>query len=405
MFTVVKSQNTGSEMAPPSKSENLASPPMRTSSTTVVTTGRLAFTSRQGIVAESGLGKCYGPPVSHPRLPRGISNLRRIGDTWSAQVSLYQDDAGYFGRRCPDPECHTFFKLNSAEFAAAPQSLQLTCPVCGLAAHRERFVTPQQKRLGEKARLEFGRAIADQVLRDFSRKAGTTNFKGGHLRWTAHKNPPRVPSPLPSYVEQATIRVFDCPRGHHAVIYDLLAFCPWCGADTPPRSVFDDSLAAQRRLLQLVEEQPVKAQADIAAHGGVTGLSQRALTDAVAAIQNLAKQLHSRAGKEAPPDNPWQNVDRLRKRWRASFGADVLDGFDSATIRSLRLAFARRNVLDHNGGVIDADYVQQTGEGQLGRKVRITPLFVEQSFAAFETFADRLEATVADASNGRPETE
>ena len=62
-------------------------------------------------------------------------------------------------------------------------------------------------------------------------------------------------------------------------------------------------------------------------------------------------------------------------------------------------------MLDHNGGVINPDEVQQTGEGQLGRKVRITPRFVEQSFAPFETLADRLEATEADAGRGRSETE
>src|SRR6266545_7494384 len=161
--------------------------------------------------------------MTGPCSPRGISNVQRRGSTWSAQVSLYQDAAGYFGRRCPDPECRTFFKLNSAEFAAAPQSLQLTCPVCGLTAHHERFTTPAQKRLGEKAALEFAKAAADQIIRDFSAKLGTQTFQGGRIEWTAHRNPPRNPEPLPSYVEQATIRLFACTAGgHHAVIYDLL---------------------------------------------------------------------------------------------------------------------------------------------------------------------------------------
>jgi hypothetical protein len=29
------------------------------------------------------------------------------------------DEAGYFGRQCPDPECRTFFKLSVAEYEAA----------------------------------------------------------------------------------------------------------------------------------------------------------------------------------------------------------------------------------------------------------------------------------------------
>lgn len=334
--------------------------------------------------------------MSGPRLPRGISNVRRSGSTWSAQVSLYQDDAGYFGRRCPDPACRIFFKLNSAEFAAAPQGVQLTCPACGLTAHHERFMTPEQSRRGRAAIEEFGRAAADQIIRDFSRRLGTTTFKGGHIQWKAHHNPPRVPHSIPSYVEQATIRLFACPSGHHAVLYDLLAFCPWCGPATPPRAVFDDALAAQRGLLELIEQQPAEAKADIAAHGGVTALSQRALTEAVAAIQNLAKQLDARSKADPPTGNPYQNLDRLAQRWNKVFGARLLDGLDPATTHNLRLAFARRHLLDHNGGVVDDDYLKQTGEGTLGRKLRITPAFVDQAFAAFTALANRLEATAAE---------
>jgi hypothetical protein len=79
----------------------------------------------------------------------------------------------------------------------------------------------------------------------------------------------------------------------------------------------------------------------------------------------------------------------------ASFGADLLADLDADTIRTLRLAFARRHVLDHNGGVIDEDYIKQAGEGTLGRKMRIAPAFAESAFTAFELLADRLEATIA----------
>jgi hypothetical protein len=186
------------------------------------------------------------------------------------------------------------------------------------------------------------------------------------------------PRPITNYVEQTTMRMFACPRGHSAVIYDLLAFCPWCGTDTPPRAVFAESLAAQPRLLALIEDQPAEARADIEARGGVTALAERALTGAVAAGQNLAKQLHGQRDKPVVKGNPWQNVDRLAKQWRQSFRADLLDGLDDATMRTLRLAFARRHVLEHNGGAIDVDYVSQTGEGVLGRRIRVRLNFVER---------------------------
>lgn len=332
--------------------------------------------------------------MTRPRVSSELGNLRRTSSGWSAQVVLYSDEAGYFGRCCPDSDCQAFFKLRTDEFAAAPESLQLTCPECGHTSHHERFMTPEQTGRAEAALRELAEGAVDQLLRDFSRRRGTTRFKGGRIEWKAHRNPPRHVKPLPSYVERATLREFHCPRGHSAVIYDLLAFCPWCGADTPPRAVFGDSLAAQRQLLALVEEQPEEARADIAARGGVTSQAERALTAAVAASQNLAKQLHAQAGKEKPKSNPWQNVDRLAKQWRNAFKVDLLDGLDADTVKTLRLAFARRHVLEHNGGVMDEDYIGQTGEGTVGRRIRIRTPFVEQAFAAVEKLADRLEATV-----------
>jgi hypothetical protein len=308
-------------------------------------------------------------------------------------VGLYTDEAGYFGRQCPDRECRTFFKLSVAEYEGAPQSLRLTCPVCGLIADHQRFITPEQKQRSEAAALEFARAAADQVIRDWSRRQRSRpqRSSGVRIEWTAHRNPPRSPRHLPTYIEQTTIRMFECPNGgHRAVIYDLLAFCPWCGPDkTPPHAVFEDNLAAQRRLLALVGELPDEARASVEAVGSVTALTERALTGIVAATQNLAKRLHAQRGK----DNPWQNVDRLQRQWLADFNQDPLDGLDAATVRTLRLAFSRRHVLEHNGGVIDERYQRETGVGSIGRRVRITPAFVDQTLDAVVALAERLEET------------
>ena len=53
---------------------------------------------------------------------------------------------------------------------------------------------------------------------------------------------------------------------------------------------------------------------------------------------------------------------------------------------------ARRHVLEHNRGVIDGRYQRETGEGSIGRRVRITPL-VDQTLDAVVSLAERLEGT------------
>jgi hypothetical protein len=309
----------------------------------------------------------------------------------------YTDDIGFFGRQCPDPECRTFFKLNVAEYEAAPDGLQLTCPVWRLVADHQRFIAPEQKQRSEAAALGFARAAADQVIHDWSRRQAfrpqRSSARGSNGRRIGiHLG---LLATLPTYVEQTTIRMFDCPNGgHHAVIYDLLAFCPWCGPDkTPPHAVFEDNLAEQQRVLAPVGDLPDEARASVEAVGGVTALTEQALTGIVAATQNLAKWLHAQAGKAPPKDNPWKNVDRLQRHRLADFDRDPLDGLDTATVPIQRLACSRRHVLEHNGGVVDERYQRETGEGSIGRQIRIPSQFVDHALDAVVALAGRLEAT------------
>ncbi len=207
--------------------------------------------------------------------------------------------------------------------------------------------------------------------------------------------PPRSPRPLPTYLERQTVRTFTCPTGgHRAVIYDLLTVCPYCGPDTPPRAVFDDNLAGIGKLLEIVEMLPAEHRAEIDAAGGTTALAERALGGAVAATQNLAKQLHARAGMEAAAGSPWQNVERVSKQWVASFGLDPVAGMPAGTVASLRLGFERRHILEHNGGIVDERYFRDSGDTiAIGRRVRFDAAFVRRFMLAASALADALKAS------------
>jgi len=320
---------------------------------------------------------------------------RRAGSQVTSHLSLPLDADGFFGRECPSRDCLAYFKLHLDDYGIARSAQRLTCPVCGTTESDEHFHTQEQVSRMHAGAVELARGALDEVLRDFARKPPIRNSRGMvTFQWKA-PGQPHVPKPLPTYVERQTIRTFVCPNGgHRAVIYDLLAFCPYCGPDaTPPRAVFDDNLAAMRRLLVVVTELPPEAREAVEAAGGATALAERALGGAVAALQTLAKHLHARAGKPAPSGNPWQSLDRLHRQWLDDFGSDLLAALMPEQVRSLRLGLARRHVLEHNGGVVDERYWQETAEGTLGHRVRVRGPFVVEVLAAAVVLADQLEAT------------
>jgi hypothetical protein len=327
------------------------------------------------------------------RVPNGMTPPERSGSVWTSRLTLPLDEEGFFGRECPNPDCLEFFKLHVDDYGVARMAHRLTCPVCGTTESDEHFHTREQIERMHAGARELARGAMNRILSDFSQKPPTLNARGAvTFRWNAP--PPHWPTPLPTYVERQTIRTFTCPNGgHRAVIYDLLSFCPYCGPEkTPPRAIFDDNLAAMRRLLAVVTDLPAEAQEAVQAAGGSTALAERALSGVVAALQTLTKQLHAQAGKPAVKGNPWQNLDRLRRRWLEDFRADPLVGLDAAAVTTLRLGFARRHVLEHNGGVVDQGYRDETSEGTIGRRLRIRSSFVEEVFGAATLLADQLEA-------------
>ncbi len=328
------------------------------------------------------------------RVPSGMTTPIRTSEGWDSRLGLPVDEDGFSGRECPQADCLAYFKLHTDEYGEARAKRALSCPRCGHRDDDETFFTQDQLRRARAGAMELARGAAQTAINEAFGGLNRSSRSGGvTIKFTPA--PPYRPKPLPTYVERQTIRTFICPAGgHRAVIYDLLAVCPYCGPDTPPRAVFDDNLAAMGKLLEVVEKLPAAHRAEIEAAGGTTALTERALGGAVAAVQNFAKQLHARLGKPPPAGNPWQNVDRLRKQWQESFKKDPLAGLPAGDLATLRLGFERRHVLEHNGGVADERYVKDSGDSvPLGRRIRFDGAFVRRFMKTVARLAFALEAT------------
>ncbi len=327
------------------------------------------------------------------RLPAGMTTPRKTPTGWDSSVTIPQDEDGFFGRECPAKDCLAYFKLHGDEYQAARKVGLLSCPICGVRQDDQTFLTPEQVKRTHAAMMELAHGAVEDAFATAFGGLSRSNRQGGvTIQYTP--GPLRVPRPLPTYIERQTIRTFTCPNGgHRAVIYDLLTVCPYCGPDTPPRAVLDDNLAGMSRVLAVVEELPEEHRREIEAAGGVTSLAERALSGAVAAAQNFAKQLHTQSGKPTTVRNPWQNVTRLQEQWQASFTTSPLAAWSAADVRLLRLGFARRHVLEHNGGVADERYVSESGDTiAIGRRIRVRTPFVREFLAAVVRLADAMEA-------------
>jgi hypothetical protein len=316
-----------------------------------------------------------------------MSQPQRRGSHITSDVTVPTDAEGFFGRECPDPTCLAYFKLDHAEYPLARASGMLACPVCGTWQRQDSFHTRDQVRRLQAAGRELALGAVQEAI------GQAFGGSGSRRGFTFRPAPPRSPRPLPTYMERQTIRTFVCPNGgHRAVIYDRLVACPYCGPATPVRAVLDDNLGAMRRLIEIVQRLSPEHRQEVEAAGGASAFAERALGGAVAAVQTFAKDLHSQSEREVTVRNPWQNPDRLREQWKGSFAVDPLDQLDDAQIALLRLGFARRHILEHNGGVADEKYLRESGDSVgPGRRVRFDADFVREFIDTVEALAAGLE--------------
>ena len=83
----------------------------------------------------------------------------------------------------------------------------------------------------------------------------------------------------------------------------------------------------------------------------------------------------------------------MSEQWQASFGADPFAGLTPDQQKVVRLGFARRHILEHNGGKADERYLAESGDTvALGRPVRYGAAFVRDFIDAAARLADELES-------------
>jgi hypothetical protein len=110
---------------------------------------------------------------------------------------------------------------------------------------------------------------------------------------------------------------------------------------------------------------------------------EAAVPDAVSAFDSVARQYAKQLANRVPlkPERRtmlegalFHNLKRAEEL-KAWFGIDLFHGIDSDDVAFVRLMFYRRHVYEHNGGEVDQQYLDNTGDTsvRLKQSIRETP--------------------------------
>lgn len=284
-------------------------------------------------------------------LPQGISvgtiQLGGIGQPWNPAphptclpVFIASDSTGLFGHTCP--ACASYWRSKSV-----PSVWPLTCPACGHRAETHEFLTDGQRRF-VAAVCEF----TEQVV--YAEKDGEHVIDIDKIADTVQQG-----QSLPSfyYTEQSQQHHYTCEAcGSADDILGRYGYCSCCGTRND-----------LQELTQTIKEIERKTRERLAAKEQL----DPAVPDTVSAFDSVARQYAKQLAQRVPmlqarrttlQNALYHQLAARAEESKAWFGIDLFRGLDADDIAFIRRMFARRHVYEHNGGEVDARYLEESGD-------------------------------------------
>jgi endogenous inhibitor of DNA gyrase (YacG/DUF329 family) len=336
-------------------------------------------------------------------LPDGVSDVQKTPDGFTGGVSIPPDEDGYIGRRCDG--CGGNFRMLVTEYNALPEDAELTCPYCGQRAHRSEFMTAAQSDRAYAGAKVIGDQYIHNMLDDIFGNAFGRNQQPANsssllsVEFSYTPGPRPVPGPLPEVIEERARRIIVCPGcSSHYAVYSTSAFCPVCG----PRAATDtvlEQIAAGRAALAVEDHLP-PAEREAAQDAGVfEGMATNTLKNIVTLFEVFARdQFNARATNAAAAikgkGNVFQRLDDTAQLFNDHCGIALPALAGAAVWQRLREDFARRHVLTHCDGIVDAKFLSVVTNSGIrpGQRLVISRQDAERALDDVENIVQTLAA-------------
>ena len=292
-----------------------------------------------------------------------MDHLRRLGN--SISIPIPPDENGFTGRECPNPDCEGYFKI---EFGTGlkGEGLPCHCPYCGHTAGHESFLTKEQIEYFKSVALK---SLTDAFYNDLKKLEFDHRPTGGLGIGLSMKVTRRGPTPIHYYREkelETEVVCRNCTLRYS--VYGVFAFCPDCGQHNSLQ-ILQKNLGIVGKMLDLAKG----ADREVAEK-----LIENALEDCVSTFDGFGRALcHVHRWHAADPDMAdevrFQNLAGARQAVLGLFSVDLAAQVTADEWQPAVRGFQKRHIFAHKMGVVDEDYVRNTGDSRavVGRKVNL----------------------------------
>lgn len=251
----------------------------------------------------------------------------------------FPTDEGFFGRECNNPGCKKYFRVYIDSFET-----DLFCPYCGTKFSGSELWTPEQQRYAQQVAEEKAKEyMLGELDKMFGNLARSTR---GNKYFTLKHTPKnyRARNIMPNYSEKKVDTELVCPECQFRFqVLGIFGFCPNC--KTENIKIYDANLTI---ILKEIKENQDPNRA-----------LRHAYNDLVATFEHFCQR---KAASFTEESARFQVLKEARDFFKKRIGKDMYDGISADDQKEIRRVFLKRHLYEHNGGIVNAKYIQQMPE-------------------------------------------
>ena len=305
-------------------------------------------------------------------------------------VTLPVSDNGFCGRECPQPDCQKYFGIVLGT-GLEGEDLPCHCPYCGYADEHSSFHTKDQlKYFSSVAQQRWSDAILGD-LQEMSSQINSRQDRSSLVRASAKTTRSHRPT-IHSYDEKQLETELVCSFCTlRYTVYGVFAFCPDCGQHNSFQ-ILTNNLEVIVKVLALSKSEERTAEER-------DNLVQNALEDCVSTFDAFGREIcRVHASSATNPERvnklSFQNLEGAKGVVSQLFGFELDNGLHENQFSAGIQAFQKRHLLAHKLGIVDAEYMEKSGDPDavVGRKVTISTQDVHRLISVVKLLAKNLHS-------------
>lgn len=323
-----------------------------------------------------------------------MRRLRQLERGVQAPIQLELDDNGYLDRVCPSDECKTHFKVMFDDWRDIVRDEEVFCPLCRHDAESSEWNTPDQSEYIQNAAHAYLQKQLGQAFKSDSRRFNRSQSRNSFIKMSMSYKPGRIPIPVPANATDIMTQEFQCDKCNcRYSSVGAAFFCPSCGHNSVLETFFNSVQTVQKTLeaIPAIRDALTASTDENVAEDSIRHICENGLVKIISSFQRYAEACFHKlpnASTFTVRRNLFQNLTESDNIWRNATGTGYTDILDNTEFGLLLLYFQQRHVLAHLDGIVDQQYIDQSGDTRYDVGQRL--IVAESSVAELATVIDKL---------------